>query len=59
MDILKRLEKELILEWHKLQLEIIPGVKAAAIKAYYIKYRYYRQQKEHQSLMIPFCGDVA
>jgi hypothetical protein len=53
MEILKQIEKELILEWQKLQLEVIPHTKAAAIKAYYVKYRLYRREKEHQVVVSP------
>ena len=45
MTILKKLERELIIEWQQLQLETIPEIKAAAIKAYYLKYALYRKAK--------------
>ena len=45
MTYLKRIERELILDWHKLQLETVPALKAAALRAYNIKWALYRRSK--------------
>lgn len=42
---MKRLERELVLDWQKLQLETIPEIKSAALKAYYVKLTNYRKQR--------------
>ncbi len=52
MDLMKRLESELILDWQRLQLEIIPEIKSAALKAYYVKLAHYRKSRVwHQELL--------
>lgn len=45
MTVLKRLEQELILDWQNVQMECIPAVKAAALKAYYVKLALYRKTR--------------
>lgn len=45
MTFLKKLERELLLDWQKLQLETIPEIKAAALKAYYVKFESYRKSR--------------
>ncbi len=45
MTHLKRLERELILDWQRLQLETISEIKAAALKAYYVKFAIYRKAR--------------
>jgi hypothetical protein len=50
MDYFKKIEQELIVDWHKLQLEKIMHIRDAAIKAYYIKFRLYQIQKRRQFL---------
>lgn len=45
MTFIKKLERELIMDWQKLQLETIPEIKAAALKAYYLKFAIYRKSR--------------
>lgn len=45
MTYLKRLERELIRDWQRLQEEINPVVRALALKAYYVKFELYRQSR--------------
>jgi hypothetical protein len=45
MTLMKKLERELILDWQRLQREIVPELKAAALKAYYIKLANYRKER--------------
>jgi len=45
VNYLKRLERELIRDWQRLQEEINPALKALAIKAYYVKFELYRQSR--------------
>lgn len=45
MTLLKRLERELILDWQRLQLETIPAIKSAGLKAYYVKLAIYRKER--------------
>jgi hypothetical protein len=45
MTLMKRLECELVMDWQKLQLEKIPEIKAAASKAYYLKFAIYRKAR--------------
>lgn len=45
MTLMKRPERELILDWQKLQKEAIPAVKAVALKAYYIKLALFRRSR--------------
>jgi hypothetical protein len=42
---MKKLERELILDWQRLQQEIIPELKSAALKAYYVKLAIYRKER--------------
>jgi hypothetical protein len=48
VDSFKKIEQDLILEWHKIHLEKAIPVRDKAIKAYYAKYRLYRLQKVRQ-----------
>lgn len=45
MNLMKRLECELILDWQRIQLEMIPEIKSAALKAYYLKFAIYRKAR--------------
>jgi hypothetical protein len=45
MTLMKRLERELILEWQRLQLETIASVKATGLRAYYLKLAEYRKSR--------------
>ncbi len=45
MTLMKALERELILDWQRLQLELVPATKAEALKAYYEKLSKYRKSK--------------
>jgi hypothetical protein len=45
MTLMKRLEQELIQDWQRLQLETIPAIKSAALKAYYVKLTIYRKER--------------
>ena len=45
MTHIKTLERELILDWQRLQLETISEIKAVALKAYYVKYAIYRKAR--------------
>lgn len=45
MNLMKKLERELILDWQRLQLETIPEIKSAALKAYYAKFARYRKSR--------------
>jgi hypothetical protein len=45
MTFMKKLESELILDWQRLQLETIPDIKAAALRAYYVKYAIYKKSR--------------
>lgn len=51
MEILKKIETELIQEWHQAQMELIPHIKAAAIRAYYLKFRSYQKHRDHLSIL--------
>lgn len=51
MEYLKRIEGELTTEWRHLQLEKVPEIKAAALKAYYLKFRLYQLQRERNLLL--------
>lgn len=54
MTFIKRLERELILDWQRLQLETIPEIKAAALRAYYLKYAIYRKSRAWSlELLVP------
>lgn len=50
MDYFKKIEQELITDWHQLQLEKVMHIRDAAIKAYYIKFRLYQLQKRSRVL---------
>ena len=43
MNLMKRLEGELIRDWQKLQNERVPALKTAALKVYYEKLASYRK----------------
>lgn len=45
MTLMKKLERELILDWQQLQLETIPALKSKALKAYYVKLASYRKSR--------------
>lgn len=45
MTLLKRLERELLRDWEMLQKELIPEMKAEALKSYYIKFAAYRKTR--------------
>lgn len=45
MTIIEKLERELILDWQSLQAETVSEIKAAALKAYYVKYEIYRRAR--------------
>jgi len=51
MGILKNWENELMAEWHRLQLEKVPHLKALLIRAYYVNFRLYQSQKKHLSVL--------
>lgn len=51
MEYFKRIEQELIKDWHKIQLETANHLKTAAIKAYYIKFRMYQEQKRRRYVL--------
>lgn len=51
MEYNKRIEAELIIDWHVLQAEKVPSLKAAALKAYYLKMRNYHRTRNQRS----FC----
>lgn len=48
MTLLKRLEKELILDWQSLQGQDEGMLKVAALKAYYEKFKLYRKTRAWQ-----------
>lgn len=53
MKFLTDMKKELILDWDNILMEQVPHLKAAALKAYYIKLRLYRyRQKKNLELGI-------
>lgn len=45
MTLMKSLERELILDWQRLQMMIVPETKTVALKAYYTKLALYRRQR--------------
>lgn len=47
MGIMKNWENELMSEWHRLQLEKTPHLKALLLQAYYVNFRMYQRQKKH------------
>jgi hypothetical protein len=53
MTLMKRLEHELIMDWQQLQLEKIPEIKAAALKAYYLKFAIYRKTRTWSMELLP------
>lgn len=54
MTLIKKLERQLILEWHLVQLETVPEIKSIALKAYYMKLALYRKARAwSQELLAP------
>jgi hypothetical protein len=53
VDVVKRLEGELIRDWRRLQNEQIPAVKTAALKAYYEKLASYRKSLAWSIELVP------
>lgn len=45
MTFIENLERELILDWQRLQMETISEIKTAALKAYYVKFAVYRKAR--------------
>jgi hypothetical protein len=53
MTTLKTMERELVLDWRALQLDKVQLSKELALKAYYLKYKLYRQLKAWLQCQVP------